>query len=119
MTCSAVTAQAWYQNNTMFLQLGTLISLGDATDEPLTDEITGAVITDATVTARFLDLGGTEVAGETWPVALAHVSGGVYRGAASYAVAVSLGVQYVAEITATKDASRAQWRLPVVVRERA
>lgn len=119
MSCVSATTQAWYQNNTMFLQLGTLISLGDATDEPLTDELTGTVIVDASVTARVLDLAGTPVSGETWPVSLPHLAGGVYRGSVAAAVSVSRGVRFIVEITAVKDTSQAQWRVPVLVEERS
>ena len=111
-------AQAWYLDNTMVVQLGSLIAQGDATDEPLTDELTGTVITDATVTAQLEDEGGTQVTGETWPITLAHVTGGIYRGAAAYGVAVQEGARYVVEIVATKSGNRATWRMPVVARER-
>lgn len=117
--CHAASALAWYTETTMVLQLGSLRSLGDATDEPLTDEVTGLVITDATVTARLEDVAGTAVSGEAWPITLAHVSGGVYRGAVSYLVAVHVGVSYVAEIVAERSGARATWRVPVLVQEQA
>lgn len=113
------TAQVWYKDNTMIVQLGTLISLGDDTDAPLTDELTDTVITDATVTAQLEDAAGATVSGETWPITLAHVSGGVYRGGASYNVAVEVGVDYVVEIIADKAGNRAIWRVPVTAQQRA
>lgn len=112
MTCPT-TAQAWYRDNTMIVQVGTLVSLGDALDAPLTDELTGLVITDATVTARLEDVGGATVSGETWPLTLPHVSGGVYRAGVAYAVAVQEGVDYDVVIVADKAGNRATWRVRV------
>lgn len=117
MTCTT-RANAWLKDNTMVVQLGTLISLGDDTDAPLTDELTDTVITDATVTAQLEDAAGATVSGETWPITLAHVSGGVYRGGASYAVAVEVGVEYVVEIVADKSGNRGTWRVPVTAYQR-
>lgn len=117
MGCASL-ARVWYQDNTMIVQLGTLISLGDETDEPLTDALTGTVITDATVTAQLEDLTGATVAGQAWPLTLAHVSGGVYRGSAAYAVAVEVGIDYVVEITADKAGNRGTWRVPVTAQQR-
>lgn len=113
MSCQGGTVSAWWVGNSMLVQLGTLIALGDLTDEPLTDELTGTVITDATVTARLLDVAGAEVAGETWPLALAHISGGVYRAIASSAVAVVAGVAYTLEVMAVKAGVTSVWQVPV------
>ncbi len=120
MSCGCTTGApaAWYLDTTMVLQLGQLKSLGDEIDAPLTDAVTGAVITDATVTGRLEDVAGTAVSGETWPVNLTHVSGGVYRGAVAYAVAVQEGVSYYAEIVAERSGSRSTWRVPVRVQQR-
>lgn len=112
------TAQVWYKDNTMVVQLGTLISLGDDTDAPLTDELTDTVITDAAVTAQLEDAAGATVSGETWPITLSHVSGGVYRGGAAYGVAVEEGVDYVVEIVADKAGNRGTWRVPVTAQQR-
>ena len=112
-------ALAWYRDNTMVVQLGTLIALGDASDAPLTDAITRAVITDATVTAQLEDSAGATISGQAWPITLAHVSGGVYRGSAAAAVAVVQGARYIVEITATKSGNTGTWRVPVIAEERA
>jgi hypothetical protein len=103
---------AWLKDNTMIVQLGT-------TDEPLTDELTGTVITDATVQVIDIrDLAGTVVTGETFPKAMNHVAGGVYRAGIAHALVVSVGVEYQVEIRAEKSGSRGTWRLKVLVTER-
>lgn len=117
MSC-CTTAQAWYVDNTMVVQLGTLVSLGDALDAPLTDELSGLVISDATVTAQLEDLAGTTVSGQTWPLTLAHVSGGVYRAGVAFGVAAQAGVDYVVKIVAEKAGNRATWRVPVTAQVR-
>lgn len=116
MTCSSNTARAWYKDNTMLVQLGTLISLGDDSDGPLTDELTDTVITDATVAAQVEDAAGTAIGSS---IAMAHASGGVYRGSGPAALAVELGVEYVVEIVATKSGNTGTWRVPITVEERA
>lgn len=112
-------AKVWLRGNTMLIQLGMLVSLGDAEDAPLTDELTGTVITDATVTATVYDATGTPASGQTWPLAIAAVSGGVYRGAASYNTALALGPGAVCEIIADKSGNRGKWRIPLLVEDRA
>jgi hypothetical protein len=114
MTCPT-TARAWYKDNTMVVQLGTLITLGDDTDAPLTDALTDTVITDATVAAQVEDLTGAAVGGA---ISMAHVSGGVYRGTGPAALAVEVGVDYVVEIVATKAGNTGTWRVPITVEER-
>lgn len=118
MTCASTQACAWYLDNTMVVQLGTLRSLGDLLDAPLTDGITGAVITDATVVAQLEDAAGATVSGTTWPVTLSHVSGGVYRAAVSHGVVLTEGTDYVVEIQADKSGNRATWRVPVIAQQR-
>ena len=56
----------------------------DANGVPLTgvtDAITGAAVTSATVEATIEDLAGTELAGVSWPLSLPHVGtpDGTYR----------------------------------------
>lgn len=100
-------ATAWYQNNTMVIELGAL-----------TDEIAGTAVTTATVTAQLEHPNGNTVTGETWPVTLSHVSAGTYRGVASYAITAELGQRYHVEIVATVGTYRATWRVPVLCQNR-
>lgn len=98
---------AWYQGNTMVIELGAL-----------TDEITDAAVTTATVTAQLEHPNGNTVTGETWPITLSHVSAGTYRGVASYAIAAELAQRYHVEIVATVSSYRATWRVPVLCQNR-
>lgn len=117
--CEEAAACVWWVENTMVVQLGELVALGDAKDAPLTDALTGAVIADAVVTATLYDLGDAAVAGETWPLSVPAVSGGVYRGAASAAVAVAEGQAYRLKIVATKSGNTATYWVPVTAARRA
>lgn len=115
MGCSETTARVWYKDNTMVVQLGTLIVLGDDTDAPLTDALTGSVITSATVSAQVKDAAGTAVGSA---IAMAHVSGGVYRGSGPSSLAVDVGVDYTVEIIASASGNTGTWRVPVTVEQR-
>lgn len=66
-------------------------------------------VTDATVAVTFKDKDGTDLSGETWPVSLPHVAGGVYDAfTAHQASAGELGTDYFAHfvITSTEYGSR-------------
>ncbi len=69
--------------------------------QTLTNSVTGTPDTGATLTVVVKDTAGNEVAGETWPKAMAHDAGGTYRATLNAALAIQVGRTYVAEITAT------------------
>lgn len=75
-------------------------TLGDP--DPLTDAVTGAVVTDATVTARLL-LASTRAPVSGTSATLAHVAGGLYRGAVAAADlgALTAGARVIRQYTAT------------------
>jgi hypothetical protein len=93
------TVEAYLVGNTMKLQLGTVA-------DPLTDPDTGLVVTSAAVTVTVVDAEGADVLGETWPLTLAHVAGGVYRGHASYLVEITKGMPAVAQFEALDGGKR-------------
>jgi|SRR5688572_4635617 len=103
---------AWFVGNTMIVQLGTVA-------EPLTDEITAAVITDATVSlVAVRTRAGVAVTGDTFPKSMTHTAGGIYRATVSNLLGVTEGTSYVAEITATKSGNVATWQVPVLATDR-
>ena len=71
----------------------------------LTDEDTGSLINNATVTVTVYNEAGVEVTGETWPVSLSYVaaSDGIYTATLTSALVLSEQVRYLAKITAVKD----------------
>lgn len=60
--------QLWYEDNDMIIQV-----------DKVTDQITGDLIDDATITATLKDSAGDNVVGIAWPVTLDFVSTGLYR----------------------------------------
>lgn len=48
--------------------------------DELTDQLGGQLISGATATVTVKDVSGNDLAGVTWPVAMAEVSAGLYRG---------------------------------------
>jgi hypothetical protein len=104
--------RAWFIGNSMIVQLGT-------TTEPLIDEITGATITDATVSLVSVKTrAGTPVTGDTFPKSMAHTAGGIYRCTVSHALSITEGTSYVAEVLAEKSGNRATWQVPVLATDR-
>ena len=79
------------------------------------DAAAGTYINDATVTATIKTKSGSTVAG---PIAMSYVaaSNGLYRGTIADDLAVTLGVSYVAEITADGGAGlKGAWSFPFTV----
>lgn len=68
----------------------------------LKNEVTGAFINTATVTATLVDREGVEVTGQSWPTAMPYVaaSDGVYRGTLSDSLDLTKFETYTAQITA-------------------
>jgi hypothetical protein len=90
--------------------------------ESLRNELTGAYLNDATVTVTLEDTDGVDVAGDTWPVTMAHVasSDGLYRATLKYTLSLVEGRKYRAQITADAGAGlRAAWQVDCVARKRA
>ncbi len=46
---------------------------------PVTNNVTGSVVTTADVDVTILNAQGSEVGGQTWPATMAHVAAGLYR----------------------------------------
>lgn len=67
----------------------------------LKNSVTGAADTGASVSVTVKDSAGDDVAGETWPVSLAHASGGTYRGTLSRSLTLTEGGVYTAVVSVT------------------
>jgi len=68
---------------------GIVIELG-----PLSNSVTDAVDTGATVNARIQYLNGIDITGRSWPVVLNHDAAGVYRATIIDDVDINAGQQY-------------------------
>ncbi len=77
----------------------------------LKNEITGAFINNATVTAKVVDRNGVDVAGQSWPVTLTYVSSsdGVYRGTLSDSMSLARFDLYTVQVTASAGAGLQQY----------
>lgn len=88
----------------------------------LKNEVTGAFLNSAAVTATLVDAEGDQVAGETWPKTLTYVTGsdGIYRATLPYTMSLVPSGRYVAQISVNAGAGlRASFALPCVARPRA
>lgn len=87
--------------------------------QSLTNSVTDAAITNATVTARIVDNTGASVSGQTWPLTLTHVSAGTYRGTIENDIGISLDKIYTAIIDAdVSGVGAARWEVPVTTADR-
>lgn len=86
----------------------------------LRSNVEGELIEDATVTATLRTMAGQEVSGQSWPVTLDHVEGGLYRATLSHEIEASHGSAYVAHIEADAGLNRqGQWEARVMARRRS
>ena len=86
----------------------------------LKDEITDALISNATVTVTVEDESGTEIAGQTWPTTMTAIVGtaGGYRATLSKDIDFVSGTNYVAVIDVLSAGTTAKWKFRFNVRER-
>ena len=86
----------------------------------LTNSVTGAVDTGATVNVTIVDSAGTEVTGQSWPVAMGHASAGTYRATLDAAIKLIAGRKYTAIVNATgTGAEVGEWNCSVIAMDRA
>jgi len=87
-----------------------------------TNVLTGALVSDATVTLVVLDGAGDELTGETWPLAIPPASGepGVYRAELTEALAALRGAPYLGLVYATGGTGgrTARWEIDMPARVR-
>jgi hypothetical protein len=101
--------------NVIYLANTNIIELG-----PLTNNITGALITTATVNATLKKkTDNTDVAGQIWPISLAHIADGIYRGTLPHTIGIEAGKYYTAHVTADAGANlKGDWKTTVSVQVR-
>jgi len=69
--------------------------------QALTNSVTEAVDTGATMTVTIQDSSGTEVTGQTWPATMTHVSAGLYRATLDSDLVLTAGREYTAVLDVT------------------
>jgi len=95
----------------IFHQSDNLIELID-----LTDVVNGNFVTTATVTVTLIDKGGTDVVGETWPLAMPYIAltNATYRVIFNDTLVLVPGDLYRAVIDANDGVNRqAHWEFPI------
>lgn len=86
----------------------------------LTNSVTNAADTGATVAVTLLDASGAEVAGQTWPVSMSHVSGGTYRVTLSSTIQLISGHVYTARVDAVGSGGEVgEWNCMLLAVDRA
>lgn len=81
-------------------QLSLYVGNSNVAQLALTDGITEAAITGATVSCTLYDQDGAEVSGQVWPLTLTHVAAGVYRGTMDESIGIVAGRRYRLAVTA-------------------
>lgn len=100
---------------TLYLDNSNVIELRD-----LTNSVTGAADTGASVQVTITDASGIELSGETWPVLMAHAFAGTYRATLSSSINLVAGRYYRAVVEATGSGSEVgKWTCNVVAASRA
>lgn len=87
----------------------------------LYDNIGAAYINNATVTVTLEDASGTEITGETWPLAMSYVaaSNGKYRATLTSVLSVSLNDRLTAKVDIDAGVNgKAYWEFPILVKQR-
>jgi hypothetical protein len=70
----------------------------------------GNAVTGATVEVTVLDLQGTEVSGQSWPVTLSDDGGGDYSGELDSGISLTVGTTYEVRIEVSGVGAEAEWR---------
>jgi hypothetical protein len=99
--------------NVIYIANSNVVQLAD-----LTNGLTGATVTGATVEVTLTDASGTSVTatGVTWPLTMAAASGatGTYRVALPHTLTLTTGGVYYADITASGGTGlQGAWHVPV------
>ena len=85
----------------------------------LTNCSTGAIDTAATVNVTLKDKSGVSVAGQVWPAAMSHTTGGTYKATLDHDLVLLPNREYVAFIEATGSGGAiGHWELPLIAMTR-
>tara|TARA_R110000868_G_scaffold11362_2_gene55579 strand:+ start:394 stop:720 length:327 start_codon:yes stop_codon:yes gene_type:complete len=87
----------------------------------LQNQLTGVYINDATVTATLIDDAGVNVAGGSWPQAMAYEAGtdGAYVASLPSALALTNGQAVILRVSAIQGSLTARWDIPMIALTRA
>lgn len=93
-----------------------VLELSDEFRNGLRDTVTGEWILDATVTATLKNASGVSIAGQTWPLTLAFVTGsrGVYRGTLESDLVITDKQALVCVVDISHSGSVAHTEVPMV-----
>lgn len=74
----------------------------------------------ATVSVTLLDSTESEVAGETWPLAMSSAGGGTYEATLTKDLTLAANGRYTAKVIATDSGTGldGQWNVPVIAKTR-
>ena len=87
--------------------------------QALKNNLTDAAITNATVVVTLTDTADVEVAGQTWPLILTHVSAGTYRATLENDLVLTANRKYKATIDATvSGVGIAHWVADIIAEHR-
>jgi hypothetical protein len=85
----------------------------------LTNSVTDAVDTGATVTVTVKDASGNEIAGQVWPAAMSHVSAGLYRATLEDDISITPDRRYTVLVEATGSGGEiGAWSCQVIAQTR-
>jgi hypothetical protein len=86
----------------------------------LTNSVTGAADTGASVSVTIKDASGKNVTGQAWPAAMGHTSNGTYRATLDSSINLIAGRKYTAVVNATGTGGEiGEWNCSVIAEERA
>ena len=87
--------------------------------QALTNTVTDAVDTGATVTVTITDTADVEVSGQVWPATMSHTSGGTYRATLEDDIALVARTKYKAVIDVIGSGGEVgKWIVTVVPTDR-
>ena len=110
-----MTDTLWVDNNNV-IELGNTENGGTA----LTNSVTGAIDTGASVTVTLKDSSGVDVLGMVWPAPMTHDSGGLYRATLDESLEIIRGATYTACIDAVGSSDEVgHWECSAVAKTRA
>lgn len=72
----------------------------------LKDAADNSAITSGTITVTLVDSAGTQVTGETWPLAMSHVGAGLWRATLVDTLSLTAGNFYTAQVSANAGAGK-------------
>lgn len=105
--------------STLWIGNNNVIEIGKDLVGVLTNDVTDAVDTAATVTCTLKDSAAVDVTGDTWPKAMAHATGGNYVATLSDAIAIVADAIYTAHVDVVGTGGEvAHWEIALTAKVR-